>query len=434
VRAPASKADLVRGRHPAYLAARLRAVTQRYGVTPRKAQERVRRCVARLSRQGISPTFATPGHVVESAPGFFRELRDDGVELAIHGYDHADFRRLSRQEAAEQFARALDAYARHGIPFEGFRCPYLSYTPDVRAVLPPGAFSYSSNRAIAWGAVGLESHGPVYAHLARNYRALSSDEALGTPTLEDGLVEVPASVPDDLQLCDALGLGPDGLLRVWVETLRETHRGGELFAPLFHPEAFDLLEESVDGLLQTARALSPAVWLTQLREVARWWRERAGFAVRLSQRDGLLTVDFDCSTRATVLGRGLPRANGRAWDDDWSVIEGRQLRIGDGETRPFIGASDVEAPTIALLREQGYVVDTGDRARECGIVLDRAVLDRLRTPRALIEHLEADPAPLVKYARWPDGARSALCLAGDLDALSLRDYAQRLRPASRRRR
>ena len=429
----ASKADLVRGRHPAYLASRLRAVTGRYGVTPRKAQERVRRCVARLSRQGISPTFATPGHVVEAAPGFFRELRDAGAELAIHGYDHADFRRLSREEAAEQFARAVDAYSRHGIPFEGFRCPYLSYTPEVRAVLPPGAFSYSSNRAIVWGAANVKGHGPVYAHLARNYRAVSSEEALGSPALEGDLVEIPASVPDDLQLCDALGLGTDGLLRVWVETLQDTHRGGELFAPLFHPEAFDLLGEAVDGLLDAARALRPAVWPTQLRDVARWWRERATFAVRSRPEGGVLTIEFDCSTRATVLARGVGQSPGPVWDGAWSTLEDRRLCIGDDETRPFVGARGVDGPTVAFLREQGYVVDTSERAGDCGVVLDRASVARLRTRRALVQHVEAGAGPLVKYGRWPDGARSALCLAGDLDALSLRDYALRLRPAPRRR-
>jgi hypothetical protein len=36
------------------------------------------------------------------------------------------------------------------------------------------------------------------------------------------------------------------------------------------------------------------------------------------------------------------------------------------------------------------------------------------------------PAPLVKLGRWPDGAKSALCLTGDLDALSLVDYLSRV--------
>src|SRR4051794_9820077 len=214
-------------RHPAYLASRLRAVGQRYGLTSRKAKDRVRRALRHLERHGLHPTFATPGRVVDEDPAFFRELHDAGAELAIHGYDHADFRRLTREQAAWQFDQAIAAYARHGIPCDGFRCPYLSCTADVRDILPAGAFSYSSNRAIAWPATGAEDAGAVFAQLAGNYRAEPSHEAVGTPAIDDGLVEIPVSVPDDLQLYDGLGLGPDGVLSAWTSMLKTTHRRGD---------------------------------------------------------------------------------------------------------------------------------------------------------------------------------------------------------------
>jgi len=44
----------------------------------------------------------------------------------------------------------------------------------------------------------------------------------------------------------------------------------------------------------------------------------------------------------------------------------------------------------------------------------------------LIETIEASPGPLVRYWRWPDGAKSALAVTGDMDALTLLDYAARL--------
>ena len=285
----------VRGRRrPAYLAARLRAVVQRYGLTSERAKERVRKCLRTLEPYGLQPTFATPGAVVETDPAFFQELSHAGAEIAIHGYDHADFRRLSPDQARWQFEKAIEAYERSGIPFEGFRCPYLSYTPEVRGVLPDGAFTYSSNTAIARQVVQVDVEHPVFAQLARNYRAASSDDSVCMPSIEGPLVELPVSVPDDLQLCDGLGLGKDGLLRSWVAMLHEAYSRGELFAPLFHPEAYDLLDEAMDGLLQAAGALRPSVWLTQLKDVARWWSERAGFRVIWGSEDGRLTIEFDC--------------------------------------------------------------------------------------------------------------------------------------------
>jgi hypothetical protein len=420
------------GRHPAYLASRLRAVAQRYGLTSRKAKDRVRRALRELERHGMHPTFAAPGRVVDEDPAFFRELRDAGAELAIHGYDHADFRRLTRAQAAWQFEQAIAAYHRHGIPYDGFRCPYLSCTSDVRAVLPAGAFSYSSNRAIARPVAGAEGAGPVFAQLAANYRAELSREVVATPTVDAGLVEIPVSVPDDLQLCDGLGLGRDGLLDAWRAMLKATHRGGELFAPLFHPEAYDLLEAAVDGLLDAVRAQRPGVWAAQLRDIAGWWRERQGFTARASPDDGGQVLEVECSARATVLVRDWPRPERtRAWDGEWSLLDERRIRL-ESATRPFVGTAALDASTAAFLVEQGYVVDAGPDA-ECSVSLTAADARRLGSRRALLEHLDRSTGPLVRFGAWPSEAKSAFCLAGDLDALSLRDYALRLRPAVRAR-
>jgi hypothetical protein len=420
-------------RNPVYLASRLRAVFGRYGLGSRRAKERVRRCVRTLASHGFQPTFATPGRVVERDPGFFRELRDAGVELAVHGYDHADFRRLTTRQAAWQIERALAAYSRNGIPCEGFRCPYLSCTPEVRSILPDGAFEYSSNRAVASGAIRVDAAGPVFAQLARNYRAASSHEVVCTPAIEDGLVELPASVPDDLQLCDGLGLGPDGMADAWVAMLRESHERGELFVPLFHPEAYDLLEGAVDGLLEAAARAHPPVWLTQLRHVARWWRARRGFGVAAQADEGGMRVRLDCDDAATVMVRAWPwPAATRPWDGAWAVLDDRTVRIEDS-TRPFVGVTGVERATVDFLREQGYVVEEGGAAERCSVRLTGRAVAELGSRRALLAHVEASPGPLLKYSRWPSEAKSAFCLAGDLDALSLRDYAERLTPAVRAR-
>jgi hypothetical protein len=415
-----------------YLAARLRAISGRYGLTTARAKQRVRRCLHSLECQGLQPTFATPGIVVERQPAFFRELDAAGAELAIHGYDHANFRRLSKAGAAWQFEKAIDAYAAHGIACEGFRCPYLSYTADVRAVLPAGEFLYSSNRAVAWPVVG-DSGGAVFAQLARNYRADPAADVVCTPSLDGELVEIPASIPDDLQLCDGLGLGEDGLVRAWLAMLERSHAREELFAPLFHPEAYDLLEGAVETLLEAARARRPAVWLTQLRHVARWWRERAGFRATTTPEAGGVRVDLHCSPRATVLarGRGLGGA-ARPWDAGWSVLDDRVLHVPDSD-RPFVGVTGADGATIAFLREQGYVVQEGPEAARCGLVLGAGDVERLGRGRGLVDHVEGSAAPLVRFSRWPDEAKSAFCFAGDLDALSLREYADRLRPAVRMR-
>jgi len=78
------------------------------------------------------------------------------------------------------------------------------------------------------------------------------------------------------------------------------------------------------------------------------------------------------------------------------------------------------------LREQGYILDTGETAMHCGTYIDAATLARLTSEVDLINYIEASPGPLIRYWRWPSGAKSALCVTGDLDALTLLDYASRL--------
>jgi hypothetical protein len=174
-------------------------------------------------------------------------------------------------------------------------------------------------------------------------------------------------------------------------------------------------------------ALGPQVWMTQLRDVAQWWRERASFRVEPVDAPGGTRIDVRCSERARLLVRDW-NCVGTAgtWNERWSVLDARSLRVNDG-TRPFVGAVGTDPATANFLTEQGYVVDRGAGARRCTVVLRREDVAALGTRRGLVEHIEASQGPLIKLARWPDGTRSAFCFAGDLDALSLRDYARRLR-------
>jgi peptidoglycan/xylan/chitin deacetylase (PgdA/CDA1 family) len=412
------------GRNVPYLVSRSRSVGARYGVTSVRAKDRVQRCIGTLEPHGLLPTFATPGRVIEEEPSFFRRLSDDGAEFAVHGYDHVDFRKISRDEATSQFARALEAYRRAGVACDGFRCPYLSFTPELVGTWPEGAFSYSSNRAVAWRAAALDADNPVFAQLAKFYAAVSADEEVSLPSTMGAVVEIPCSVPDDLELFDGLSLGEQGMLDAWLDVLHEVHRRGELFAPLFHPESFDLMQGPIEDLLDAAARLEPAVWLTQLRDVAQWWQEKRAFTARASTHTGGLRIELHCTERATVLVRDWPPpADTRPWDGTWSVLDARTVEVA-APIRPFIGVDGVDDETVAFLTELGYVLDDGPTAHECTLVLDGAV----RSPVQLIRRIEDSEGPLLRFSNWPSETRCALCLAGDLDALSLRDYARRLVP------
>jgi peptidoglycan/xylan/chitin deacetylase (PgdA/CDA1 family) len=416
-----------------YIWFRLIALVRRYGISASRAKKRVLDCVDRLARYECRPTFPTPGQVVGRNGTFCRELQRRGTELAVHGYHHLDFRALSADESRRQFAGAAAAYERNGIQFEGFRCPYLSYTEQLNDTLRNDHFQYSSNKAIWWDVVVPESqHGAgqgaqaFFQGLSRFYRAESSKTHLAVPRMSDHLVEIPVCLPDDLQLLDGLKLDERGVRQAWIDVLRQTHRRGELFDLMFHPESFEQCGPALEAVLREARDLEPPVWITQLRDVNQWWREKSGFTVE-SIDNGGLHVTFRCSDRATVLVRHLGIGEPtQSWYGSYRVLEGRTLQLSS-DARPFIGvAMGTPAALVAFLQDQGYILETGPEAPRCAIYLRPADLADLHNQVDLIDFIETSSAPLVRFWRWPAKTRSALCVTGDLDALSLTDYVARL--------
>jgi len=258
-------------RNSDYIVRRATALSARYGLSSSRAERRVQVCVQQLAEGGILPTFPTPGRVVRRNPKFFQELQAAGAEFAVHGYDHVDFNTLSSRETRQQFLAAAESFQKAGIHFTGFRCPYLSYSDELLPAVPDGMFEYSSNKAIWWDVAPAQEDGSnaVFDKLTHFYRPHSANTTFALPSVINGLVEIPVSVPDDLQLCDGLGLRADEIARTWCEILAQSHRRGELFVLMFHPESFDDCRFALQELLRQSRLLQPPVWLTQLREISR---------------------------------------------------------------------------------------------------------------------------------------------------------------------
>ena len=393
-------------RDAAYIAHRTRALGARYGISSSRARQRVDSCVRALAELGCSPTFMVPGRVVEAHPHYLRSLVDQGVELALHGFDHVDFSTLSPAAVTHQFERSIDAFDRAGIPFQGFRCPYLSATDEVFAQLPLDLVTYSSNSAVFWPEAQPPGLGnAVVRQLESFYKPRNAGLAASLPFPHAGVIELPCSLPDDIQIFDGFRAGEHGLERAWCRVLETAHARGELQVLLFHPELADRCSTAFRALLTLARSLRPHVWVTRLVDVAAWWRERAECTVdRTVTPEGHRVLTLRGSTR-TCLERG--------------AVSGRRIVVADGSA-PFLGVSaDVTPSTRESLASLGYLLE--EQAPE------RCVFHLRRdqpVDRALVDQLEAQP--LVRVARWPDGARAALCISGDLDALSLVDYARRL--------
>ncbi len=114
------------------------------------------------------------------------------------------------------------------------------------------------------------------------------------------------------------------------------------------------------------------------------------------------------------------------WDGKYQQLLARTLDV-PATPRPFLGLSPkTPQKVISFLRNQGYILDISDTAPKCGIYLSESVILAQQNETSLIDYIESSFGPLIRYWRWPDGAKSALSITGDLDALSLLDYLTRI--------
>jgi hypothetical protein len=206
---------------------------------------------------------------------------------------------------------------------------------------------------------------------------------------------------------------------------RQVAARGELFGPLFHPEAYDHLAHAFEAVLEDARRTG--AWLATTGDIAAWWLERRASEVAVRDTASGIRVEINRSPRVTVLVRGVESAQLRpGGPDGYAVLEGTSLEL-PGPVRPFVGAGpDVPTATIACLREEGFVVLEGADPATCALVLDGADGEEA-TEVEILRRVEQTNVPLLRLWRWPDGAPSAVTIAGDLDALRLTDYLARFR-------
>jgi hypothetical protein len=180
--------------------------------------------------------------------------------------------------------------------------------------------------------------------------------------------------------------------------------------------------------MREAHKLKPSVWVATLKEIADWWREKERFDFKIShQGDSTYRIQADCSDRATVLLKNSKASVPvREWFDGYQSIIARDFVIKSPK-RPVIGVeSDTSSALIKFLRSEGYVVEPGADSDKYGIYLCGLKQFNETDEKKLSREIERSDAPLLRYWRWPDQARSACSVTGDIDSITLIDFVLRI--------
>lgn len=421
---------------------RLWTVFTRFGLTEGRTRRSLQSMIDALRPYHSAPTFFIPGAVLGRSPSLIRRIQRAGAEVGIHGYVHNDYRALPKDEQVSQTREAMAVFAGAHVSFQGFRNPYLGWNEESLDVFRELGFTYDSNEAVIHEVIAVNELSPSLADsFARSlelFQAIPCTEYLLRPHVEDGLLRIPTSIPDDEMLFDRLRITESERLgAIWSEVMGRVYDHGGIYVLNLHPERGELARGALDDLLRFASKRPLPVWITRLSDVAVWWRERASTSLSVeSVGDGRWKVAVHGSPRATLLARNVTveGVETRPWPGgDTQALEQRCTVVASAY--PGVALSSHTAPDVeATLREQGYPlarVESSEASRY-GVYIDRpdglgrSRQERQQTASALVRQIEQGSAPLVRLGQWPDGRRAALSVTGDIDSVTIQDFFLRI--------
>src|SRR4051794_11068210 len=99
-----------------------------------------------LKKSDIRATFCVPGHTAYAFPDLVRRIRDEGHEIAHHGWVHenpADYDREGETAILEKGLNALERVA--GVRPAGYRSPAWDLSRDSLLILQQYGFTWDSS-------------------------------------------------------------------------------------------------------------------------------------------------------------------------------------------------------------------------------------------------------------------------------------------------
>ena len=236
-------------------------------------------------------------------------------------------------------------------------------------------------------------------------------------------------MPDDEIIMERLGItNEEKMCSIWSDIVKKSYSSGELFIIQLHPERISYYEATLTNIIKGLKRYNPPVWLATLREITEWWQERNNFQFQIeSNGDDKYKIKADCSERATILVKNA-RVNVpvKDWCNNYQSIDTRDF-ILESSTRPVIGVkSDSSSDAIQFLRNEGYIIESGDQSDDYAVYLDDLKHFDKANEKALSIRIEQLDTQLIRYWRWPNQTRSVVSVTGDIDAITINDFILRI--------
>jgi peptidoglycan/xylan/chitin deacetylase (PgdA/CDA1 family) len=412
---------------------RLGMLLKRFDLSGKKMKKAVSEIQQIGKKYGYVPALIIPSVVLKRYNSFFNLFSNNGLEFCAHGYVHRDFKPLSLDEQVAHIGMARETFNNFGISVYGFRSPYLSRNCFTTEAIQKNNFLWESNETLIWNDY-LVSQELKLSSLMRDavhllYNPLDAKENVPIPRLLGKVVGIPVALPDDEMLIDRLGIAdPKTIESIWANILEKTREQGGIFVLQLHPERFAICRDALEGLLKRASHPKQGIWMTSMKEIAEWWKEKSQFEVNFKSvpRKGY-RIKCICTDRAVVLCRNHRSETSQSFFyRDYQKIKQREFFVVSGELKPCIGVRPhCSKILLDFLKDEGFVYEVSQDNSKYSMFLDGyEVFDR-KDEQSLLNMIEQSTNPIIRYWRWPQEKMSAFVTSHDLDCLTLTDFLLR---------
>jgi len=412
------------------------SVFKRYGNDPDKFTAYIEGFADLLSSYGVNPTFPVPGAIVEKYPDLFKRFQDRGVEFAAHGLVHIDYSMLNEEKFSVHLDKINEIFDKNGILCVGFRFPFFRKSRKFKKILSESGFLWDSSDVVSFP-IDESKFGKKdvsnYRRIVESYKPLTYNRVSIVPSITDGIVELPAVVPDDDILIERLGINSadDPRMGIWLQMLKKINEHSGLMVLQAHPERFLNFEKPIAQLIAEATADSN-IWVTSMNKVAQWWKDRSRCKVYL-QKDGRsrYRIIVKGDKRITVLIKNLNTSrNDILYKPVYSPVKDTTFVI-KCKKKPIIGihpGTDTEHKKY--LSDQGFVWEESVQNENYCLYFREYREFKENDKLKIMSEIEKCPDQLVRIWKWPEGKRSAFTVTGDIDGLTrqeiwMRNYGKR---------
>jgi len=268
-------------------------VLKRYGITKKKFYNNLETLMNILDIFNAKATLPITATVLQRNLDILDVLDQKLIELAIHGYLHVDYTKLSSMTILKHLKQAIKIFNNNKIQPYGFRAPYLKVNKTLINAVSEVGLIYDSSYPFYFDVLSNKlKHNNNFERLISMYK--NELDFIKNPTMfkiTNNLYEIPVSLPDDSLLMDGFFLSPTEVYKYWVKILEKTMKiKGGIFVLQLHPERLHLLKTTLKKILNKSNELE--IKITNLKDLISQYNKEDRFLVVSGDIDIIYLLDI----------------------------------------------------------------------------------------------------------------------------------------------